>query len=273
VSPYSRSFQTPYNQATLPSMTNVRVEPADDIQIFRVAVRLCGNMIELNNQLNRIAPSPLHGHAQMVIVKPKAQFLVAFLDGAVVGEVNAQLDKALTSIKEQCFELDLEVFASTNAIQETINRAGTVKEAVIRVQVDVYGPRAAAKEIGRELSQQKLYLQRPAYIRDGSRYENPHMLTLPGFENSAGDTSTSLEENAPERPSQRTLNRTMQDVYSSLTRDHNLRGLEGDERLNTALLMYVTTLPQNKQITSYEWVGFHSIVLSNIGIRRQHLTL
>ncbi|RYO13126.1 hypothetical protein AA0113_g12318 [Alternaria arborescens] len=209
--------------------------------VFRAAVRLCGNMIELNKKLNMIALSPLHGHAQMVIIKPEAQFLVAFSDGAVVGEVNAQLDKALTSIAEQGYELDLEVFAPTRAIQDIIGRARREKEAVIRVQVNVYGPPAAANEIGRELSQHKLYLQRPAYVKDGVRYSNPHMLTLPEFENSMTVIRPLLEEPVPEKPSLQTFKNTIQDVYSSLTRDRDLSGLEGDERLDTTLLLHQKT--------------------------------
>ncbi|KAH8632596.1 hypothetical protein IG631_11230 [Alternaria alternata] len=210
-------------------------------------------MIELNKKLNMIAVSPLHGHAQMLIIRPEAQFLVAFSDGAVVGEVNAQLNKALTSIAEQGYELDLEVFAPIRAIQDTIGRAKREKEAVIRVQVNVYGPPAAANEIGRELSQHKLYLQRPAYVKDGTRYSNPHMLTLPEFENSMTVTRPSLEETVPEKPSLQTFKNTIQDVYSSLTRDRDLSGLEGDERLHTTLLLYVITLLQNTQNTVREW--------------------
>ncbi|CAI9627663.1 unnamed protein product [Alternaria burnsii] len=209
--------------------------------VFRAAVRLCGNMIELNKKLNMIAPSPLHGHSQLGIIRPGAQFLVAFSDGAVVGEVNAQLDKALTSIAEQGYELELEVFAPTRAFQETIGRATREKEAVIRVQVNVYGPSAAADEIGRELSQHKLYLQRPAYIRDGARYSNPHMLTLPEFEGSMTVTRPVLGETVPENPSLRSFKNTIRDVYSSLTRDRDLSGLEGDERLNTTLLLHQKT--------------------------------
>ncbi|CAN9436614.1 unnamed protein product [Alternaria alternata] len=209
--------------------------------VFRAAVRLCGNMLELNKKLNMIGLSPLHGHAQMVIIRPEAQFLVAFSDGAVVGEVNAQLDKALTSIAEQGYELDLEVFAPTRAIQDTIGRAKREKEAVIRVQVNVYGPPAAANEIGRELSQHKLYLQRPAYVKEGAIYSNPHMLTIPEFENSITATRPLLEEPVPEEHSLQTFKNTIQDVYSSLTRDRDLSGLEGDERLNTTLLLHQKT--------------------------------
>jgi len=243
------------------------------MQISRAAVRLCGNMIELTNKLKTIAPSPLHGHSQMVITRPEARFLVAFSDAAVVGEVNAQLDKALTSITEQGYELDFEVFAQTRAIHDTITRATKQKEAVIRVQVNVYGPRAAANEIGRELSQHKLYLQRPAYVKDGTRYNNPHMLTLPGFENSTTPTKTSVEETVPEKPSLQTLHNMFQLVYSSLMRDRNLIGLEGDERLNTTLLLYVFTLLQNTQDTLFERGSIQDRKLSETGTRRQHLPL
>jgi hypothetical protein len=243
------------------------------IQVFRAAVRLCGNMIELNKKLTRIAPSPLHGHTQMVIIRPEAQFLVAFSDGAVVGEVNAQLDKALTSIAEQGYELDLEVFASIGAIQDIIDRATREKEGVIRVQVNVYGPSAAANAIGRELSQHKLYLQRPAYIRDGARYSNPHMLTLPEFKGSTTVTRPVLEETVPENPSLRTFKNTIRDVYSSLTRDRDLSGLEGDERLNTTLLLYVIPLLQSTQDTVRELRSFQNPMLSDTGIRRQRLPL
>ncbi|KAI4608164.1 hypothetical protein J4E80_009172 [Alternaria sp. BMP 0032] len=205
--------------------------------IFRAAIRLRGDMAELHRKLNNIASSPVTGHARMVVIKPEAQFVVAFPEGFVIGDVNAQLDGALTSIAEQGYEIDLEVFAPTVVIQETIGRATKDKEAVVRVQMNVYGPSTAACDIGKELSQQKIYLQRPVYIRDGYRYENPHILTLPGFQGSTPEIPTITEEPLPDKVGLQTLRSTLQNVYSSLTRDRNLHGLEGDERLNTDLLL------------------------------------
>jgi len=196
-------------------------------------------MADLHRKLNTTASSPVPGHARMVIVKPEAQFIVAFPDGLVVGDANAQLDGALTSIAEQGYEMDLEVFAPISVIQETIGRAKKDKEAVVRVQINVYGPPTAACDIGREFSQQKIYLQRPIHIRDGYRYENPHILTLPGFDGSTPDIPTITEEPLPDKVGLQSLKSTLQNVYSSLTRDRNLHGLEGDERLNTDLLLYV----------------------------------
>lgn len=191
----------------------------------------------------------------MCIIKTETQHFVAFPDGAAIGQVNAQLDQVLTSIAEQGYDLDFEVFVPTKAIQETLSRAERATEAVVRVQVNVYGPPTAAHNIGRELSQQNLYLQHPAHVRDSCRYQNPHILTLPGFHFSTSETAIPAEETVLEKPSIQTLKSTLQDVYLSLTRGHNLRGLEGDERLNTPLLLYVTTSLQNTDHTPLAGTG------------------
>ncbi|KAI4686441.1 uncharacterized protein J4E84_005720 [Alternaria hordeiaustralica] len=209
--------------------------------ISGAAIRLRGEMAELHRRINSVASSLIPGHAQMIIVKPEDHFLVAFQDGAVVGDANAQLDGALTSIAEHGYEIDLEVFAPISIIEETIGRATKQKEAVVRVQVIVYGPRTAASDIGRELSQRKIYLQRPVHIRDGYRYENPHVLTLAGFHGSTPEIPATTEEPFSEKVDLQTLEGTLQNVFSSLARNRNLHGLEGDERLNTDLLLHQKT--------------------------------
>jgi SWI/SNF-related matrix-associated actin-dependent regulator of chromatin subfamily A3 len=133
------------------------------------------------------------------------------------------------------------VFAPIRAIQETLGRASKDKEAIVRVQINVYGPRPIAAEIGKELSDQKIYLQRPGWVRDGATYENPHVLTLTGFQYLTTDIATPLEDATTEKATTETLKSTIKNVYSSLTRDQNLRGLEGDERLNTLLLLHQKT--------------------------------
>ncbi|KAF1946973.1 hypothetical protein EJ02DRAFT_334582 [Clathrospora elynae] len=176
-----------------------------------------------------------------MIVKPEAQHLVAFLDGAVVGEVNAQLEKALVSITEQEYQLEFEVFAPVRAIQETLGRATKGKEAVVRVQINIYGPPAIADSIGKELSQQKIYLQRPEYVRDGARYENPHVLTLAGFQCTNAELAMQVADTTSEKATAKTMKSAVISVYSLLTRSQNLRGLEGDERLSTPLLLHQKT--------------------------------
>lgn len=68
-------------------------------------------MIELNQRLNSIETTPINGHIKLAVIKAEAQFFVAFPDGAVVDEVNAQADEAFGNIEEQGHQLDLEVYA------------------------------------------------------------------------------------------------------------------------------------------------------------------
>jgi SWI/SNF-related matrix-associated actin-dependent regulator of chromatin subfamily A3 len=172
----------------------------------------------------------------MQLTKPENQYLITFDDGAVLGEVNASLEQALNNISEQQYLLDFEVFAPVRAIRETISRATKEKDAVIRVQITFYGPRKSAQIIGRELSQMKIYLQRPDYVRSGADYENPHVLKLVDEQPTFLDVIVHKEDQSSEKATDDTLKKAVADVYSSLTRDKNLQGFEGDERLKTPLL-------------------------------------
>jgi SWI/SNF-related matrix-associated actin-dependent regulator of chromatin subfamily A3 len=50
------------------------------------------------------------------------------------------------------------------------------------------------------------------------------------------------EDQSSEKATDNTLKKAIADVYSSLTRDKNLQGFEGDERLKTPLLPYVINM-------------------------------
>jgi SWI/SNF-related matrix-associated actin-dependent regulator of chromatin subfamily A3 len=194
-------------------------------------------MAELDKRLSTTAASPIHGHALMQLAKPENQYLITFDDGGgVLGEVNASLEQALNNISEQQYLLDFEVFAPVRAIRETISRATKEKDAIVRVQITFYGPQKSAQTIGRELSQMKIYLQRPDYVRQGADYDNPHVLKLADQQHTFPDVIVHKEDQSSEKATDNTLKKAIADVYSALTRDKNLQGFEGDERLKTLLL-------------------------------------
>jgi SWI/SNF-related matrix-associated actin-dependent regulator of chromatin subfamily A3 len=193
-------------------------------------------MADLDRRLMASPHSPVSGHTLLQVTKPDTQFLITFEDGAILGEVNASLEQALNNIAEQQHLLDFEVFAPVQAIRETISRATKEKDAVVRVHINVYGPRNVSQVIGRELSRMKIYLQCPDHIRQGADYDNPHMLKLVDDQFPLPVTIFDAEEKTVEKTTDETLKETIANVFSSLTRDKNLQGLEGDERLKTLLL-------------------------------------
>jgi SWI/SNF-related matrix-associated actin-dependent regulator of chromatin subfamily A3 len=196
-------------------------------------------MSDVYTKLSSGGGYPVPGHYQMSIIKSDQQFLVTFLDETHLGEVNFQLEKALTGIAEQQHNIDLEVFAPIQPIQETIGRAKKKGDAIVRVNVNVYGARTAARAIGQEFSSHKIYLQRPDYIRPTISYDNPHVLKLRNFQPSIGNYTTDARDGKqPENEFQKAeaFKKTISTIYSSLTRNQSLVGIEGDERLKTKLL-------------------------------------
>jgi SWI/SNF-related matrix-associated actin-dependent regulator of chromatin subfamily A3 len=211
----------------------------NEFQIYRASVRLRGDMSEVHTKLNSGGNHPVPGFYKMGIMKSDQQFLVTFPDESELGEVNAQLEKALTGIAEQQQSVSLEVFAPIRPIQETIGRASKKGDAIVRVNVNIYGTRIAAHAIGREFSSHKVYLQRPDYIRPDTLYDNPHVLKLATFHPSVVEPGPETQnEKMPDSDVQKAeaFKKTISTIYSSLTRNQSLVGVEGDDRLKTELL-------------------------------------
>ncbi|PHH89508.1 hypothetical protein CDD83_5880 [Cordyceps sp. RAO-2017] len=72
----------------------------------------------------------------------------------------------------------LEPKASASKLKHIIERARSPAEAVVKVDINIYGPRRAAEEIGDTLSRNRLWLQKPDQAKDDVAFENPHFLVL-----------------------------------------------------------------------------------------------
>lgn len=209
------------------------------LQIVRASIKLRGNMAVLDAKLASENTSPVPGHYQLTVVQSEGHFVVKFLDETILGDVNQQLQKALLELYEQQYQLDLDVFAPIVPIRETIGRATTANNAVVRVNIVVYGPETTVHGVGEELSSHKIYLQKPDYIKDHLIYDNPHVLKLEGFQTPMDERLHETErdqQNLSDSQKAENLKDTMSKIYSSLTRRHYLHDLEADGRLKTPLL-------------------------------------
>lgn len=52
---------------------------------------------------------------------------------------------------------------------------------MITGELNIYGPREIAHEVGKALSATETFLQQPRFGLDGIQYYNPHYLPVPGF--------------------------------------------------------------------------------------------
>ncbi|KAF2474164.1 uncharacterized protein BDR25DRAFT_280932 [Lindgomyces ingoldianus] len=206
--------------------------------IYRTSVKLRGEMAELDAKLGTGGGYPAEGYHSMRIVKSGAQILVSFPDNFVMGEVNTQLEKALDEIIGQPL-IEFEVLTHIRSARETISRATKEKDAIVRVNINVYGPRNAAPQIGSSLSQHKVYLQKPDFLRKGSTYDNPHVLKLPDFHLPSQECIMPVGiEKKSEADKADIFKKKILEVYSSLKRGQRLVGLEGDDRMKTPLLLH-----------------------------------
>jgi hypothetical protein len=57
----------------------------------------------------------------------------------------------------------------------------TERDAILHVQINVFGEISTSKIIGDVLSANRIYLQRPTSLEPGKEYQNPHYVNFPGI--------------------------------------------------------------------------------------------
>jgi SWI/SNF-related matrix-associated actin-dependent regulator of chromatin subfamily A3 len=195
-----------------------------------------GDMSGIDAMLNTSNQSQAAGMYTFRIEKSSAQLFLTFPDGTKFGILNNHIAKALEDIVEQP-SVQFDALAHILTLRETIGRATKAIDAVVRVNINVYGPKEVGEDVGRHLSAKKVYLQRPDQQRPGSIYDNPHVLKFPDMQipsidyHSEGANESSLRSDNVEH-----FRKTISDVYGSLKRGSKLKRVEGDNRLRTLLL-------------------------------------
>ena len=193
-------------------------------------------MLEVDAKLNVGNESQAAGHYAFKIKKSSTQLFLVFPDGTEFGHLNTHISKALEGIFERP-SIQFEALAHIITLRETISRATKASDAVARVNINVYGTKEASKDVGRHLSSNKVYLQRPDQQRPSSIYDNPHVLKLPEMQISNVDYLAEGTSDSVSRPDNvEHFRKAVSGVYASLKRSSRLKRLVGDNRLRTPLL-------------------------------------
>jgi SWI/SNF-related matrix-associated actin-dependent regulator of chromatin subfamily A3 len=205
-------------------------------QIYRAAVKLMGDMSEVQSKLNSEITSQAAGHWSFGITKDTSQLYLKFRDGTQLGLLNAHTTEALDGVTDLP-SVQLEALVDLIALRETMCRATKASDATIRVNINVYGTREARKEVGDRLSRGKVYLQHPDQQRGTSIYDNPHVLQLPGIKTSNQNLKPDgVVESASKADKAEQFKNAVSNVYASLKRSSHLKRMAGDNRLRTPLL-------------------------------------
>ncbi|KAK6084656.1 DNA repair and recombination protein rad5c [Seiridium cupressi] len=167
--------------------------------------------------------------------------MLSFADGTEFGFLRTNMTKGLSELLTSstlCFE----AIVGTNALRETIGRAAKPAEALVRVNINIYGPPDEADVAGQHLSEHKLWLQKPDHIIRDVDYKNPHVLEFEGFDLDQVEKPMEMLERG--RPKPRTeedhLLQTVTQVYSSTRRQEGLLQIAASGRFKTRMLPHQT---------------------------------
>jgi hypothetical protein len=169
--------------------------------------------------------------------------LLSFPDGLQFAYLRTNMTKPLAVLLENK-ALEFETFASKDHIEQTISKASRVQDAVILVNINIYGPPEEAVNLGEFLSSNSLWLQRPQFLTKAYTYDNPHHAKFPEIDLELA-VEQQVDKQVPETESatkEHRLRAMVNEVHSGLHRAKELEMMQGSQNTRTDLLEFVFTL-------------------------------
>ncbi|TVY89545.1 DNA repair protein RAD5B [Lachnellula willkommii] len=207
--------------------------------IHRILVQVKGDMSEVDAKLkanNQHAAGDYYRFSVGTSDHDSTEVVLRFPDHTEFGRLNLHISKALGPLIDPGIVI-LDAIGTTKALCEAIGRATKLSDARVRIDINVYGSERDAKNVGRHLSSNKVYLQRPDTQRPGTLYNNPHLLKFPDTESLGNNDQIALPlDRFLKFDDAGVLDKTIAGVYASLTRGTKLDKVEGDRRIETKLL-------------------------------------
>lgn len=136
--------------------------------------------------------------------------------------------------------VEIETLALKYDLREVISRANKPADARVKVDINIYGLRSKALDIGQRLSNGKLWLQRSSHGRPGIAYENPHFLNI-NVQDSGIDEVQNTQHASTDGVQKRMskddqLRKMVDEVYKTVENNRELEMVEGGDRVTQQLL-------------------------------------
>jgi SWI/SNF-related matrix-associated actin-dependent regulator of chromatin subfamily A3 len=135
----------------------------------------------------------------------------------------------------------MEAIVNIANVRNRIAKAQKASDAIVRVDINLFGPSCNATIVGKMLSDGKIWLQKPDFLSQGVKYENPQFLKIQGFEQQNDVDRQPLEVASSQKHVEKNDERfkaALEDVFNKLTRSDQLQRVEKDRRVKTELLQY-----------------------------------
>ncbi|KAI1871434.1 uncharacterized protein JN550_004428 [Neoarthrinium moseri] len=199
------------------------LQPGDQCygMIHNVDVKVVGEMAAHDAKLQ---PMQNTAQNQRFRLKDKTDHIqLSFVDGTEFGYLRSNMTKGLSDLLALP-SLYFEAVVGTDILRDTIGRASKPNEALVRVNINVYGPQDKADHVGDHLTSQKLWLQKPDHPLRHVDYNNPQGLSFEGIDPSMLDEPTEILNKGRSKPrtGEERLRQTVTEVYGSAKRQEGL---------------------------------------------------
>lgn len=160
-------------------------------------------------------------------------------EGGKFGYLRSAVGKTLAPLLELP-HIKFEPLGQASSLKDTIGRANKASEAIAKVDINLYGPQCAAKEVGDTLSHGKLWLQKSTHMKCGVTYDNPHFLRLEisgvPIQCTQPVSQTRNEGPTGKQKREERLQKMVEEVYKSLDRSRDLDMVDGGDMVTQELL-------------------------------------
>ena len=204
--------------------------------MHNVEVKLVGDMQILDGKLKKSEA----GYERFELNEQLDNVLLYFRDdGKEFGYLRSGVGKTLAPLLAKSY-VELEPIVPTSDVKKTIKHAKKSAESMVKVDINVYGRRSAATEVGDVLSRGKLWLQKSGHARCGVVYDNPHVLPLKinGVQVQSVQSVNQVANKGPGNKEHREgqLRKMVKEVYKSIDNTRHLDMVEGGNKVAQKLL-------------------------------------
>ncbi|PNP50378.1 hypothetical protein THARTR1_08905 [Trichoderma harzianum] len=200
--------------------------------LHNVDVKLLGDMQTIYSKLDRSDA----GLERFKLENRENHVILRFSDTSEdFGQVRSNVGTTLSSLLgNQSSNVELEPIVSISYLMDIIGRANRPAEAIVKVDINVYGPQSTAMKVGDDLSSGKLWLQKPSNMRCGVSYDNPHFLLLKmngvQLQPKQPVKQAVREGSSSRRKREARLRSMVEEVYKSI-RTREIEAVDGGDRV------------------------------------------
>ncbi|PBP21077.1 SNF2 family domain-containing protein [Diplocarpon rosae] len=203
--------------------------------------------------------------------------IIHAIDGSrsIIGCLDVNTSIPLAPLMDSKFGIRTVARILTKPKREGDDLPGTVVSRRYPIDLNLFGPKKYAINVGRHLSQKQLWLRTPTFLESGIELHNPHVLQRHAQLPPRITSGHGSRQQGPARTTEEIRNDIL-GMFDSLERSENLPEMEPDARITTALLkhqkqgLYFMTNKEKARVFGSDEKGNSSLWRLNISASGSH---